>query len=306
VVLAHLNNISYNISTMNVPTLLDRVRAGVTKFPKSQHVIEIDFGVIDLILNNHDTGQHPIHLHGHHFWVLGTGQSNVGDYSSSKHDEQLNFNDPPSRDTSSINMGSWLYLRFVADNPGVWLLHCHIGWHTQAGFVLTFIEGREHLIREQGALSKKHLQICPDPGHKSHGRDDHKGHHGDDYKGYREDDDKGHRGDDDKGYREDDDKGYRGDDHKGYREDDDKGHHGDDDKGYRGDDYKGYREDDDKGHHGDDDKGYRGDDEHRRDDDDEGHRGDDDDKGHRGDDDDKGQRGDDDDEGQRGDDDDDG
>jgi hypothetical protein len=36
--------------------------------------------------------------------------------------------------------GGMLQIAFLTDNPGVWLLHCHIGWHTSLGFALTFVE----------------------------------------------------------------------------------------------------------------------------------------------------------------------
>jgi hypothetical protein len=38
------------------------------------------------------------------------------------------------------SLGS-LLIAFKTDNPGAWLLHCHIGWHTAQGFALTFVEG---------------------------------------------------------------------------------------------------------------------------------------------------------------------
>lgn len=32
----------------------------------------------------------------------------------------------------------WVLIRFVADNPGLWAFHCHIGWHMAAGLMLQF------------------------------------------------------------------------------------------------------------------------------------------------------------------------
>lgn len=34
----------------------------------------------------------------------------------------------------------YLVIGFETDNPGAWLMHCHIGWHTNEGFALQFIE----------------------------------------------------------------------------------------------------------------------------------------------------------------------
>jgi len=33
-----------------------------------------------------------------------------------------------------------LVLRFVADNPGIQLFHCHIEWHVDMGMVATIVE----------------------------------------------------------------------------------------------------------------------------------------------------------------------
>lgn len=33
-----------------------------------------------------------------------------------------------------------LVIAFQADNPGAWLMHCHIGWHTSEGLALQLVE----------------------------------------------------------------------------------------------------------------------------------------------------------------------
>lgn len=61
---------------------------------------------------------HPIHLHGMSFKVL----------SSSKRQIQ-----PQITDTYLIQADEKVQLGFVADNPGDWLLHCHIIEHQKTG-----------------------------------------------------------------------------------------------------------------------------------------------------------------------------
>lgn len=34
----------------------------------------------------------------------------------------------------------WLALAFKSDNPGVWLLHCHIAWHASSGLAFQILE----------------------------------------------------------------------------------------------------------------------------------------------------------------------
>lgn len=36
--------------------------------------------------------------------------------------------------------GGYLVLTFETNNSGVWLMHCHIGWYTEEGLALQFIE----------------------------------------------------------------------------------------------------------------------------------------------------------------------
>jgi FtsP/CotA-like multicopper oxidase with cupredoxin domain len=78
---------------------------------------------------------HPIHLHGHDFLILGSGQ---GTYTN----QPLNINNPPRRDTANMPAAGYLVIAFETDNPGSWLMHCHIGWHTSMGFALQILEGQ--------------------------------------------------------------------------------------------------------------------------------------------------------------------
>jgi len=48
----------------------------------------------------------------------------------------------PRRDSISLPQGGWLAIRFVADNPGAWLLHCHINSHLSVGQFLATLLSR--------------------------------------------------------------------------------------------------------------------------------------------------------------------
>jgi FtsP/CotA-like multicopper oxidase with cupredoxin domain len=63
---------------------------------------------------------HPIHLHGHDFYVLGAGSGNFSNVT------ELQFTNPPRRDVAMLPGGGWLVIGFITDNPGAWLMHCHI------------------------------------------------------------------------------------------------------------------------------------------------------------------------------------
>ncbi|KAH9991861.1 multicopper oxidase 2A [Russula vinacea] len=85
--------------------------------------------VVDLRVDNLDDGDHPFHLHGHRPWIMGSGG---GRYIG----QELNATSPLRRDTILIPAYSWVVLRFVTDNPGVWAFHCHIAWHMAAGLLM--------------------------------------------------------------------------------------------------------------------------------------------------------------------------
>lgn len=61
------------------------------------------------------TEDHPIHLHGYHFFVVGQG---FGNYNPNSDPAKFNLVDPPVRNTINVPVGGWAVIRFVANNPG--------------------------------------------------------------------------------------------------------------------------------------------------------------------------------------------
>jgi FtsP/CotA-like multicopper oxidase with cupredoxin domain len=77
---------------------------------------------------------HPIHLHGHDFNILAQGK---GIFPP---DVVPNLENPARRDVIDIDIGGWAWIAFQINNPGAWLLHCHLAFHTSDGLALQFIE----------------------------------------------------------------------------------------------------------------------------------------------------------------------
>ncbi|KAH6652279.1 multicopper oxidase [Truncatella angustata] len=133
-----------NSSTMVVdwenPTLLQTYNNN-TNFLTSKNLIELPeankwaYIVIQSLMD----GPHPIHLHGHDFLVLGQG------YGTFNNNITLNLHNPPRRDTAMLLSSGYLVIAFETDNPGAWLMHCHVGWHTSEGFALQFLERAQDL-----------------------------------------------------------------------------------------------------------------------------------------------------------------
>ncbi|KAG0005660.1 hypothetical protein BGZ80_004046 [Entomortierella chlamydospora] len=112
---------------------------------------------IEIIINNNDAGNHPFHLHGHVFQIVGRGE---GVHDPSKpYEGYINTTNPARRDTVLVPTEQNVAIRFRANNPGVWLFHCHIEWHLQAGLAVTFIEAPD-LIPSVIKVDQSHYDNC--------------------------------------------------------------------------------------------------------------------------------------------------
>ncbi|KJY45697.1 copper oxidase [Streptomyces sp. NRRL S-444] len=80
---------------------------------------------VRLEFNNSTTMWHPLHLHGHTF-ALGGGRGGA------RKDTALILPGGTSRTKSG---GGTLTVDFDADNPGLWMVHCHNVYHAEAGMM---------------------------------------------------------------------------------------------------------------------------------------------------------------------------
>jgi FtsP/CotA-like multicopper oxidase with cupredoxin domain len=78
--------------------------------------------VVHMRIENHSGDVHPMHLHGHHAVVL----SRNGVEASGS---------PWWVDSLDIRDGETYEIAFVADNPGIWMDHCHNLEHAAEGLV---------------------------------------------------------------------------------------------------------------------------------------------------------------------------
>ncbi|KAH6757252.1 Laccase/Diphenol oxidase family protein [Perilla frutescens var. hirtella] len=79
---------------------------------------------------------HPTHLHGFNFFAVGKG---IGNYDPVNDAKKFNLVDPVERNTISVPTAGWTAIRFRADNPGVWFMHCHLEIHTTWGLKMAFL-----------------------------------------------------------------------------------------------------------------------------------------------------------------------
>ncbi|KAF2263560.1 Cupredoxin [Lojkania enalia] len=94
---------------------------------------------------------HPIHLHGHDFAVIGQKANEL--YDPQRTPLTFKLNNPPRRDTAMLPRGGYLAIAFKPDNPGIWALHCHIAWHAGSGLALQIMERHTEIARANGDSS---------------------------------------------------------------------------------------------------------------------------------------------------------
>ncbi|CAF1557054.1 unnamed protein product, partial [Didymodactylos carnosus] len=114
-------------------TLFSYAQHNIT-LPKYANAIHVKKGEAVDIVFNCERGQHPLHMHGHDFYVISDSKQFAGNFNASS---KLNLKNPVRRDTFTVQSESNAVIRFVANNPGVWIFHCHIDWHLAGGMALT-------------------------------------------------------------------------------------------------------------------------------------------------------------------------
>jgi len=63
------------------------------------------------------------------------------------------------RDTFVLHPLGYIVLRFQANNPGIWLFHCHIEWHVDQGLIATMVEAPLELQKTL-TIPQNHFDAC--------------------------------------------------------------------------------------------------------------------------------------------------
>ncbi|RDW95275.1 hypothetical protein BP5796_01038 [Coleophoma crateriformis] len=160
---AFFNNITY--TAQKVPTLYTALTTGEDAvnpavYGEFSHSFVLGHNqVIEIVVNNLDTGKHPFHLHGHAFQAIARGEENAGTFDSSNSSETGYPSMPMRRDTFVLYPSAYIVLRFRADNPGVWLFHCHIEWHVDQGLIATMVEAPLEMQKSL-TIPDGHIDAC--------------------------------------------------------------------------------------------------------------------------------------------------
>nr|GEV37111.1 laccase-15-like [Tanacetum cinerariifolium] len=169
----------YNFTSTDLPLfLLTPKRATEVRMLEYNSTVEMVFQGTELV----SALDHPMHLHGFNFYVVGWG---FGNFDEKK--DPLNYNlvdppirntvlvpingwatirfkarnpDPPFRNTVLVPINGWATIRFKARNPGVWFMHCHLERHLTWGMNTVFIVKDGHQTEERMLPPPRHMPRC--------------------------------------------------------------------------------------------------------------------------------------------------
>ncbi|KAH9618439.1 hypothetical protein KSS87_013717 [Heliosperma pusillum] len=124
-----LHPFNYTGTPPNNTMVINRTKVEVIPFNTTVELILQDTSILG-------TESHPLHLHGFNFFVVGQG---FGNFDPTKDPAKFNLIDPVERNTVGVPDGGWVAIRFLADNPGVWFMHCHLEVHTSWGLKMAWL-----------------------------------------------------------------------------------------------------------------------------------------------------------------------
>ncbi|TID16988.1 L-ascorbate oxidase [Venturia nashicola] len=152
------NGLPWKESTPQIPYLVDIYKRGQAAIPDYKAavagegydpktaVFPAKLGeVIDIVWQSNSGASgsydfHPLHGHGPHVWDLGSGN---GTYNATEMEQRLEGFEPMRRDTTMLyrylekgaprtTLGYRVW-RVRVDDPGIWMMHCHILQHMIMG-----------------------------------------------------------------------------------------------------------------------------------------------------------------------------
>ncbi|KAM4131172.1 hypothetical protein ACJW30_01G157900 [Castanea mollissima] len=117
-------NFTQDVLPMNTTIPIQGTKVKVLDYNEE---VEITFQGTE-VLNASEN--HPVHMHGYSFYVVGSGYGNFNNETDPK---TYNLVDPLEVNTVGVPKNGWTTIRFKASNPGVWFWHCHLDRHLSWG-----------------------------------------------------------------------------------------------------------------------------------------------------------------------------
>jgi FtsP/CotA-like multicopper oxidase with cupredoxin domain len=143
-----LNNTIYPLTHQQEPALLFNpqpfVSNNVTISTRNNTWVDLVF-----VTATWPQPPHPMHKHAGKMFMIGAG---TGPFPWASVEEarqaqpgSFNLDNPPRRDTfataATTNNSAWLAVRYYSNDPGAWLVHCHIAPHFDGGMSVAIQDG---------------------------------------------------------------------------------------------------------------------------------------------------------------------
>lgn len=165
---------------VNIDYSCSRNECSVDNICRCEHQLDLPYDqTIQMVWTNMGRGSgwgHPIHIHGHSFYVVkmvypaqdpitskiiepqnhvdidcGTDTNNYCNQPTWRNSSWksgnipgINLRNPPRKDTLIIPPGGYAVIRLRSNNPGKWFLHCHIEVHSMNGMAMLINEASEN------------------------------------------------------------------------------------------------------------------------------------------------------------------
>ena len=141
----------YDIDAAIVPNVTQSEYPIIPPSNNSEYAVS-EGAVLSVVLFNSDAVEHSFHLHGHHFWVVSASDNPLAEF--------LSYNQYIVRDTVVVPAAGWARIRFVANNPGAWLMSSSSDYYLAKGLALAILEETNALIPTYLNLPSDQLALC--------------------------------------------------------------------------------------------------------------------------------------------------
>eukprot|EP00842_Homolaphlyctis_polyrhiza_P000479 jgi/Hompol1/1431/HPOL_002700-RA len=123
-----------------LPAIVNATHGGSGVFDPSLNLVKLNSSaVVEITVYNDDPMEHTFHLHG----GINPGTAAV------VYPERDTVAVPPCKRKAGLggeegvcgNTKGFVTIKFLTNNPGLWLFHCHIEWHMAQGLAVTLATG---------------------------------------------------------------------------------------------------------------------------------------------------------------------
>ncbi|KAJ2656265.1 ferroxidase fet3 [Coemansia sp. RSA 1199] len=136
--------------------------APITFVPGKRYRLRVIF--VEIVINNPAIEDHTFHFHGHNVQVIETGPyGNSSTIGREPVAHKVSGPWPMWRDTVQVRAFEFIRVRFRADNPGVWFLHCHLAVHMYNGLAVVFVEAPD-VLQQRQSVPEEMVEMCKRQG----------------------------------------------------------------------------------------------------------------------------------------------